>query len=201
MMMAVGGIVGELLVPDAPTALERALYPGLGGVLGFVLGPLLLFLFFTALVYARQGITVMVTNVVTQVSDNVTTIADYPTPVVMSNAEQGIPALRYLLKHGSQLEGEVQQSSGLPLGQLEIWLQRWINYLQSDVWEYLPHQAQYILSDHGFVIEREAQKYMDWDSRMAYRRVVLDRRLGRLREICSQIPELHTADSQTEGAG
>jgi len=68
MMMALGGIIGELMVPDAPTALERASYPGVGGVLGFVLGVILIFSFFTVFAYARQNFIHMVTQVITDVS-------------------------------------------------------------------------------------------------------------------------------------
>ena len=89
---------------------------------------------------------------------------------------------------------------GVGTGWIEEELQTWINMLQADIWKYLPHQAQYILSDNGFVIEKEVKKYAGWNSILAYRRVVLDRRLVRLREICAQIPELRTGDSQIQEA-
>lgn len=72
MMMAFGGIIGELAVPSAPTDLERALYPGIGGVLGFVLGVLLLFLCFTLFAYARQNFTLMATNIAIRVAKALT---------------------------------------------------------------------------------------------------------------------------------
>ena len=206
MLMALGGFVGELLVPNDPSAFERAFPPSLGGVLGFFIGVLLLFLFFTNVSYARQGLAAMVTNVVTQVNaqQNSTVVAPYP--IVMSNPTTGAEALQGLLNRGKQLESSYVNSNlgrrdnifgERTFSSMDTWLQEWLNELQSGVWAILPRQAQYILSDARFDIAHEAQRYVGWDARLASRRVVLDKRLGRLREICSQIPEFHTADSET----
>jgi len=200
MMGAVGGVIGALLVPSQATRLEQALYPSIGTVVGIVIGVLLILLVFAAKAFVRQSMTTLVTNIVTQVSvqKSVTIIRPYPMPIEMSDMTKGIPALKYLLHQGMDLEeifrGAVGDASGLR-SNMEEWLQDWLDRLQSDVWEYLPNQAQYILSDEGFEIERDVKKYAGWDATLAYRRAVLDRRLGRLREICSHIPELHMADS------
>ena len=81
---------------------------------------------------------------------------------------------------------------------MEYWTQKWLDYVTKDVWEFLPSQATYIISDEGFQIRNEILKYVGWQNELAVRRVVFDRRLGRLRQVCSQIPELHMVDFQTE---
>ncbi len=200
MMGAVGGIVGALLLPSQATGLEQALYPSIGTVVGIGIGVLFIFLMFVVKAFVRHGITTMVTDIVTQVSvqNSATAIRPYPMPIDVSDMKEGIPALRYLLQRGMKLERSIRGRIGYassPGSPKEVWLQDWLDDLQSDVWKYLPNQAQYVLSDEGFVIEKEARKYVGWDASLAYRRVVLDRRLGRLREVCSYIPELHMADS------
>ncbi len=200
MMAAVGGVVGTLLLPSQATHLEQALYPGIGTVLGIVIGVLLIFLVFVAKASLRQGMTTLVTNIVTQVSatNSVTTIRPYPIPIAVVNMKTGIPALRELLQRGGKLERTIRGRIGYassPGSKREVFLQDWLDDLQSDVWEYLPNQAQYVLSDEGLEIKKEAQRYAGWDATLAYRRVILDRRLGRLREVCSHVPELRMADS------
>ena len=125
----------------------------IGGVFG---GLSFLFLLSIVMAIVRQSMTVMVTNIVTQVSvqNNVAVLIPYPTPIVVSDIANGPKTLGYLLNRGRELETLVQQS---------------------DVWKYLPDQARYILSDDGFVIQKEALKYGGWNAALAYRRVVLAR--------------------------
>ena len=194
---ALGGIVGALVVPSNPSTLEQALYPGIGTVVGVVSGVLHMFLVFTGATFVRQRMTSMVTTIVKQTIDPV--ISPYPIPVVLPNANQGIPELKYLLKRGTELEPDVSPTGVDHWGwaQLEYWTQQWLNHVAESVWQYIPDHAAYITSDEGIRIQDEIPRYTGWQMSLAVRRVVFDHWLGRLRQVCSHIPELHTPDSLT----
>lgn len=200
MMALLGGAFGLLAIPSGASRLDQALYPAIGTVIGIAVGILLLFLFFTVVASVRQNIGTMVTNIVTQVTiQNMTTVVlPYTTPVVVSDAEKGISALRYLLERGTELEPDLSPTGvhRHGWGQMEYWTQQWLDYVTKDVWLFLPTQAAYIVSDEGLHIQNEMLKYMGWQAPLAVRRVVFERRLGRLRQVCSQIQELHKTDSQ-----
>ena len=204
-VMAIGGgFLGDLRVPANASILEQAVSPAVGTVLGIIAGVLLIFLMLTLAAAVRQGITVMVTNIVTQTSiqNNVIVAPAYPTPVVMSDMGEGLCAFRYLLKRGAELEPDVSPTGEHQWGwpQLEYWTQKWLDYVANDVWKFMPDQATYIMNDDNLHIQDAVLKYSGWKSYLAVRRVVFDYRFGRLREICSQIPELRREDSQPEEA-
>lgn len=202
MMGALGGFVGTLALPAEPSLLQQALYPAVGTVIGVVVSVFILFLVFSGAAYVRRRMTIMVTNIVTHVSiqNNVTVASPYLTPVILSDAEQGISALRYLLNRGTELEPDVSPTGvhRWGWGQMEYWTQQWLDRVAEGVWQYIPDQATYIMSDEGLQLRDEVLKYEGWQSPLAVRRVVFDRRLGRLRQVCSQIPKLHMADSEPE---
>ena len=199
----VGGVGGKLLVPKTASSLQQALYPTVGTILGVIVGVLTLFIFFIVVSYIQKRFTVMVTNVVNQVSvhNNVTLTAPYPTPIVLADVDRGVSTLQYLLKRGAELEPDLSPTGEHRFGwpQLEYWTQSWLDNVSIDVWQYIPQQAAYIMNDEGLQIRNELMKYDGWKYPLATRRVVFSHRFGRLREICSQIPELHRVDSQTEG--
>lgn len=200
-MGAVGGIVGSLTLPGNSSPLQQSLYPTVGTVIGLISGVLILFLYFTVLSYIQTKFAIMVKNAVNQASvhNDVTVKSPYPTPVILSDSEEGIPALRYLLNRGAELEPDLSPSGVSRWGwpQLEYWTQQWLDYVSQDVWRYIPEQASYVMNDEGLRIRDEVLKYVGWQSPLATRRVVFSYRLRRLREICAQVPELLTADPQT----
>lgn len=195
-----GSYVGFRFLPLASSNEQQFAYPAVGAAVGIVAGLATAFGF----TYLWNLIWTPYRILRLEVSEQKRQLAKimpaelaeqrppYPTPVVLVDRERAFKALAYLLHRGEELEDYVQpfELSRLGMGQLEVWLQRWLNNLQSDLWKFMPQQAGYVLGDDDFSLEREVYKYSGWNANLAARRVVLDRRLARLREVCSQIPGL-----------
>ena len=178
-----------------PLTIYQVLVP-FGGVLA---GLVLLFLLFAVLAGASQRFTIAVTTVVnqTRVQANVLSVSLYTTPVVVHG--NGMEPLQQLLHQGQRLQRYMTPTSHWGRERIDKESQEWLDDVAETVWQYLPDQAGFITSDTGLDWESEKLKYLGWSEAIAYRRIVVSHRLGILRNVCSQIPEFHMADSESPG--
>ena len=92
-----------------------------------------------------------------------------------------------IIKKGEELIYDMK-TPGFNWAQLELWIQRWLTNIDSNVWKVTPQYAKYITEDQGTFTTGEILKYHNWNKKEASLRVMVDRKLLRLREVRAKLP-------------
>jgi len=101
-----------------------------------------------------------------------------------------------LIQEGEKLTNDML-TRGFNWFQEELWVQRWLDGMNKDIWRLLPQHATYIIAEQGKYTPDEIMHYYGWDNKEVSLRITVDRKLARLREIRSQILVSGTGGSQT----